>query len=286
MLKLIALAAALMTSACASIPAPHPAEQIAAAERAFAADGLTMGVKGSFLKHSAADAIFLQDGPVNVHADFAAQPDPKPDEKRPPLVWWPSWVGIAKSGDLGISTGPVEVGGVRRGHYFTVWKRQSDGGWKWIYDGGVPATSENEPPATAPAAYLPGADAGSASPAQAMKEVRAAEASFAAEALTDQKAAHLKWLAADGRLYVAPLAPAKGAADFPATLDGYPATLTLGPVMGGEASAAGDLVFTYGKADWAREGEARRGHYVHVWQKRAEGWKLAFSQIVPVPPAP
>ncbi|MDB5469952.1 MAG: hypothetical protein JWR84_1512, partial [Caulobacter sp.] len=143
MLKPALLALALLTPLAALAQAPHPADQVAAAERAFAADGLAMGVKPSFLKWSTPDAILLLAEPVNVHAFFAGRPDPQPG--APPLVWWPTWVGIAKSGDLGISTGPVEVGGQRGSHYFTVWKKQAPdakggGGWKWIYDGGVGAS--------------------------------------------------------------------------------------------------------------------------------------------------
>ena len=59
MLKSAALAFLLLAPACAAAQTPHPAEQIAVAERAFAADGLALGVKPSFLKWSSPDAILL-----------------------------------------------------------------------------------------------------------------------------------------------------------------------------------------------------------------------------------
>jgi ketosteroid isomerase-like protein len=282
-LCILALLAA--TPAFAQRAAPHPASQIAAAERAFAADGAAMGVKASFLKWSTPDAVILGARASTVAETFAGQPDLKPEESDK-LVWWPLWTGISRTNDLGFSTGPVENDGKRTGHYFTIWKKQADGSWKWIYDGGVGASSAAEAPATTTEGHLQLATVGTTTPAGAMTEVAAAEASLAAAAAVDQKAAHMAALADDARLYVAPLPPAKGRADFAATLDGYPATLALSAPMGGEASKAGDMAFDYGKADWVRDGAARTGWYVHVWQKRRVGWRLVFSQILSAPPPP
>ncbi len=58
--------------------------------------------------------------------------------------------------------------------------------------------------------------------------------------------------------------------------------------LGGTASIAGDFVFTYGSGEWSREGEARTGHYVRIWQKGADGWRLATETLIatPLPPPP
>jgi hypothetical protein len=56
-----------------------------------------------------------------------------------------------------------------------------------------------------------------------------------------------------------------------------PGQLALSP-LGGRASAAGDLVYTYGDARW----DGGRAHYLRVWQKRPEGWKLVFDGLIPV----
>ena len=105
--------------------APVDPAPVVAAERAFAADGLELGVQASFLKHSAPEGIVLQPEPQLAKAVFAA-----PQPKGPPLVWWPLWAGIARSGDLGFTTGPYSFDGQPRAWYFTVWARQADGGWK------------------------------------------------------------------------------------------------------------------------------------------------------------
>jgi ketosteroid isomerase-like protein len=72
------------------------------------------------------------------------------------LTWVPLRAEVAASGDLGWTTGSYELTRldeqgaphVRRGKYVTIWRRQADGSWKAVLDGGNPDT----PPAAAPAA--------------------------------------------------------------------------------------------------------------------------------------
>ncbi|MNR33691.1 hypothetical protein D3C85_1513830 [compost metagenome] len=124
----------------------------------------------------------------------------------------------------------------------------------------------------------------SASSEAAMIEVRAVEAKLAEAARMDQKAAHLAVLAEDGRLYVAPKPPAIGRAAMAAALDGWPARFDFGPTEGGGASRAGDLAWTWGPARWSWDGTERRGHYVRLWRKGADGWGLMFAQLIAAPP--
>lgn len=276
LVAMLAFAAAGPAAAAVQGPAP-----VIAAERAFAADGAVMGIKGSFLKHSAADAIVLLPDPVNAQAAYGAQPD---NPAGPELAWWPLWAGISRDGGLGFTTGPYSLDGVRKGHYFTVWKRQADGGWKWIFDGGAAADPKAEPGPEGTVETLPLSPGGAASPQAARAEVAAIEADLARDAAKDQMAAHLARLAPDGRLYVAPLPPAKGQADFATALAAWPTAFTFSP-LGGEAAGSADLVWTYGDAHWTREGRARRGYYIRVWQRRATGWALVFAEIAPAPPA-
>jgi hypothetical protein len=257
---------------------------IVAAERAFAADGRESGVKTSFLKQSSPEAIIMQPGPVNAHQSLSAQPDPKPGETRPVLYWWPLWAGIARSGDLGFTSGPISVGGERGGYYFTVWKKQADGGWKWVFDGGGLGDAKGEPDDNGAPIYVPVAGAAAVSPQAAMAEVAAAERELAGRARGDQKGAHLAALAPGGRIYVPGQPAPKDRRALEAQLDAYPAAFTFTP-LGGESSKGADLVWTYGSAAWTRDGQPRSGHYVRIWQKHVEGWKLTFSQILPMPAA-
>lgn len=60
------------------------------------------------------------------------------------LKWEPTFVDIAKSGDLGYTYGNYELTvfdtkgnkKVKYGYYITVWKKQADGTWKFVFDAG------------------------------------------------------------------------------------------------------------------------------------------------------
>lgn len=253
-------------------PAP-----VVAAERAFAADGLATGIKASFLKHSAPEAIVFAPGPVKAHDLYAA----RPDQKGPPLVWWPLWAGIARSGDLGFTTGPATYDGQENGWYFTVWAKQPGGGWKWLYDGGAASAHGDAAPQGSQPAYLAASTGPKITASQAMTQVRAAEAALAARAATDAKAAYLSALSPDARIAGSAAAPATTPQAVAAELSTRAPKIDFSP-LGGSASVAGDLAWTYGDAAWTHGPEPARGHYVRIWQSRSDGWRLVFDQILPV----
>ncbi len=277
------LCSALALAACAKAPtapaSPTP-EAIVAAERAFAQDGYDLGFKVSFLKWSADDAIVFQPGPVNAHETISQAPDLDPSAPRQHLIWWPLWAGIAESGDLGFTTGPAAIDDKRFGHYFTVWKKQSDGSWKWVLDAGAGADPKYEAAQGSPVSYLTTATTGSSSPDAALDEVKAAEAALAEAAAIDQAAALQARLAADGRVHSEGPPPAKSSAHHAAALRARGEAMTFS-FIGGGASQAGDLVWTYGDASWTKDGAEARGYYVRMWQKRAEGWKIVFDEVFP-----
>lgn len=276
----------LFASGCAAVPdAPTPAE-IVAAERAFAEDGFTLGIKASFLRHSAGDAVILRPGPVNAHQSLRAAPDKTPEEaaKGPKLVWWPLYAGIAHSGDLGFTTGPFEFDGRPAGHYFTVWKKQPDGGWKWVFDAGVGADPSGEAKKDSAVAYLPTSEEHSTAPATALSEIAAIEETIAAAAERDLAAAYREFLDPDSRLHSAGPAPAKTPAARDAAFKARPAALSL-KHLGGGASSAGDLVWTYGEGRWNEAGAERVAYYARIWQLRPRGWRLVFDELVPAQPA-
>jgi ketosteroid isomerase-like protein len=225
--------------------AKTPAAQIEAAERAFAADGGAMGIKGSFLKHMADDAIVFSPTATNAKALYEA----KSAEGEPKLQWWPIWVVAAKSGDLGLSTGPWAIDGKRGGWFATIWRKDTDGTWRWVYDGGSAAEAASVPGPEAPASV-------GQNTAEAYKA-----------ALSD-----------DARL----LGP-RGTRAQPATalaprLAARPSSMNLN-LRGGGASKAGDLVWTNGEATWTEGPKAVAAHYMHVWQRRPEGWRLIFETL-------
>jgi ketosteroid isomerase-like protein len=261
---IFAAAAACFIAGC--VTAPDPAA-IVAAERAFAADGYATGIKASFMAHAAPDAVIFAPGPVNVHAHFSAQPDAAPDPSRPHLVWWPLWTGISASDDLGFTSGPYAYDDDRRGYYFTIWQKQAGGDWKWVLDAGVEADASAAPGPGSMVQALPVATAGSVSADTAFSDVMKLEAAGTGE------------YAPTARLHAPGLAPATDAASRQAARAARPAGIALTP-LGGGASGAGDLVWTYAEATGG-DAAAPGGYLVHVWQKHETGWKIVFDELVP-----
>ena len=128
----------LAAQVVAATPAPQtaidagPARSAIDAERAFAADAQARGQWTAFKAWSTPDALMFTPQPVKAH-DFLK------NSKDPPIAvfWWPGASYVSCDGSVAINTGPwVREWGKSVGYFTTVWVRQPDGGWKWIYDGG------------------------------------------------------------------------------------------------------------------------------------------------------
>ncbi len=274
---LIALAFAL--AACAQEPAPpaDPVAEVIAAERAFAADAARRGWVEAFLTHAAPDGIVLQNGPQNAIA-FFTNIDPG-NLNDTTLAWSPMFAGASAAGDLGFTTGPFNGGDTAFGYFFTVWERQPDGSLKWIYDGGIDTQTPLEVAPDGPVARMAMAAANEGSAEAARAAVAAAEVDLAAQAASDVRAAFAEHVAENVRLYRKNAAPAETAIAADALLAQGPATLQFRQTRA-EASAAGDLVFTIGEARWTGEAGANEGYYTRIWTREADGWRLAFDQIL------
>lgn len=117
---------ALLIAAAATAATPLDAE------RAFAADAQKLGQWTAFAKWSADDAQMFVPQLVNAHAFLKGREDPPVA-----VFWWPTTSFVSCDGTTAINTGPwVRDGGRSVGYFTTVWQRQTDGSWKWVYDGG------------------------------------------------------------------------------------------------------------------------------------------------------
>jgi hypothetical protein len=271
MMRALLLVAAL--SACASGPSADlpGADPVIAAERAFAARASEIAWIPAFREFVAPDGQLAQpDGYANAREQLAQSPD---DGNRN-LFWWPAFAGISRSGDFGFTTGPVSFDEARtpRVHYFTVWRRQPDGAWKWIYDGGVGPIAEAAliAPGAAPSA-LATASTGAASGEAAIDAVRALERAGGLTAL----------LASDAQAFRTRerrLIGSEAAAAFPEGAAYEPLRV--------EASSGGDLVMVLGRATWTAQGQEVRGLYARMWQHRSDSWRIVYHQINNQPPPP
>jgi len=271
------IGALALLAACVSAPGRPvvTAAPVIAAERAFAARGAEIGWVAAFREYTAPDGMVgnFENAPQSLAST--------PDEGARNLFWWPAYAGIARSGDLGFTTGPFSVDEARtpRGQYFTVWRRQPDGSWKWIWDGGPGPVSEAGPPyvANAEITTLPVALSG-VGRAEALERVAFIESTFSnpTQAAT--------YLTEDAHVYrtqrsrmVGGMMAVGGMVSMPADV-----SYTRRRI---ESSEAGDLVFTLGEARWTHDGQERQGQYARIWQHRPEGWRIVYHQLS-VPPSP
>ena len=252
---------------------------VADAERAFAAMARDKGAASAFRAFVADDGILFipEPKPAKAFLERAVEPPGS-------LRWWPVYAGIARSGDLGFATGPfIQEAGDRESHgwFFTVWRRQEDGAWRWVLDHGIqtaePAAQSSDAPLTT---LRPGRRGGQG----AAGVLATIEARLDRSLALDAPRALEAVLADDGRVMRNATQPAIGRAAFSVALLRGPARIEA-TRLGGGISDARDLAYSYGDAVWDAAGTRLKGHYVRLWQRRPGGWRLIVDELIPQPPA-
>ncbi len=281
MKAIIILAAAFACAGCASVPQSEvtPAPVIAA-EHAFAARAGEIGWIPAFCEYSADGAQLVgRAGLIDAKARMCGAPENGGTD----LYWAPDFAGIARSGDMGFTTGPASFDATRTPtvQYFTVWVRQADGAWRWIYDGGPG-------PVASPGPYLqdgqavralPVATHGAGSAASAVEQVLALEREPGTPASLRASLAEDAHVYRRGQPRVFGGEQARDAMAYPVENVAY-------RVVRAEGSSAGDMVFTLGEARWENAGVAAQGFFARIWQLRPEGWRIVYDQLVPWSPPP
>ncbi|HKO95828.1 MAG TPA: nuclear transport factor 2 family protein [Pyrinomonadaceae bacterium] len=262
-------------------------------ERAFARMSGEKGTQPSFLAFIADDGILFRPKAVKGKQWMLDHPAPV-SNKRSLLSWGPSYADVASSGDMGYTFGPWqfksdinEARPVAWGHFVTVWKKQSDGTWKFAVDLGVshpePSTStyelEKSNKGSSPRA-------GVASATSAREILHAAEQKFSEESLA--KGARAAFVArADSEVRVFrenkfPLSGVTAAAEFIPTSAG----LWSWQPEGWDVSRSGDLGYSYGSYRLASADPkfpAESGNYFRIWKKQGDVWKVVVDVANPVP---
>jgi ketosteroid isomerase-like protein len=116
------------------------AKEAADADRAFS-DAGAASVAEAFATFATADV--AKSGPASSYV-FGRDAVRKLFEQPPPqgLVWQPEYWSAARSGDLAFTIGvagprngtPLATGANAQGHYFTIWRRDADGKWRYVID--------------------------------------------------------------------------------------------------------------------------------------------------------
>lgn len=128
---------------------PKPLQAIVDAERAFAQTSKETNTVNAFVSHLSPNAIFLIQGEeVNGRESWKSR---QPDNSL--LFWYPVYADISSSEDFGYTTGPYSYYADRkdtvpafRGYYSTIWEKESNGGWKVLFDLGSGISTEESLP--------------------------------------------------------------------------------------------------------------------------------------------
>lgn len=148
-IKMGALGMILFIIACQSpkkkeVPIEKWKNEIVATEKAFAEMAGKEGIPRAFLTFAAEDAVLMRNniiikGKDAIQENFLKQSG---NWANAQLTWEPSYVDVAASGDLGYTYGSFmyttkdSIGNLvsMEGVFHTVWKRQPDGAWRFVWD--------------------------------------------------------------------------------------------------------------------------------------------------------
>jgi ketosteroid isomerase-like protein len=142
-----ALASVAAFAAAAEQGSPNAKAELLRTDSEFSDAAQKIGIAAAFEKYADADAVML---PANENAVTGADGIRKQFADLPPgttLTWKPNKAEAAASGDLGYTLGTWVLRSkdkdgaaiTRYGKYCSVWKKQSDGSWKWVVDVGTPS---------------------------------------------------------------------------------------------------------------------------------------------------
>lgn len=118
--------------------------EIIQTEKEFADMAKKEGISKAFLNYAADDVVLLRDNSLILGKEALRESFVNPEESSNTvsLVWEPDFADVALSGDLGYTYGKYtytvkdSIGNRRKseGIFHTVWKRQQNGKWKFVWD--------------------------------------------------------------------------------------------------------------------------------------------------------
>ena len=271
------LLALLLPAGAAHADLQADLDSLVAAERAFSKTSEDQGTKAAFLAFMADDSILFRPGPI-LGRPWTEQRPASPGL----LTWRPVKADIAKSGDLGYTTGPWEARAkgkddpnVAHGQYVTVWKKREDGSWKLVTDiGNVHPKRESAP-----------AEALKLAPAEVAARGGAADSEASLLAADRSPAIYTDALADDARILRNGAFPVIGKEAVRGFLKDR--KMTWEPLKG-ETSRAGDFGYTSGTyEETPAAGNPGKGHYLRIWKRQGgDAWKLLLDITNPLPPPP
>ena len=148
MRKILLASLALALTACAAGPDPDRPQRLSAnpsaviaAELAFAQLAQAKGQWTAFRETSTGDAVMFAPQMVRAQDWLRGRADPAVSVK-----WQPHQVWSSCDGTLGITQGAWQRPNNTVGYFTTVWQRQRDGAYKWVFDHGDVLAMPQEAP--------------------------------------------------------------------------------------------------------------------------------------------
>ena len=253
-------------------------QEMVKTEQAFSKMAEEKNTHDAFMAFIADDGLLFRPGAVNGKKWMIEHPPPPPKntDKKPLLAWQPKFAGMSASGDMGFTTGPWESKADIKdekaqgyGHFVTVWKKQTDGSWKFVVDLGI-----NHPQSGGPQTLWQPPDTNKTPSFKPVNVPAATE-----ELLTrDRKFSFADYASPDVRLYRAGNLPYIGKQAAVEALAKTKGQIAWQPI-GGDVSRAGDLGYTHGTYEIADDTKnvIERGSYVRIWQKQGGEWRIVMD---------
>jgi ketosteroid isomerase-like protein len=267
-------------------PEENAVQSLIDAELAFARMGLEQGIRAAFLANFAPDGVAFEPAPVPLIATWSARP-PAPNPKALRLEWEPAQAGVAKSLDMGFTTGPFKLTDTtrdappRHGVFFSVWQRDKAGVWKVVLDMGIRTPQPVDFVALGPPPRP--RDRGRDDAAAQRKALMAREARTLSTAGAAANAGtYADMLAPEVRLQRDGAAPIAGRAAVAKAMRDRAARLVWKP-QDVRVADSGDLAVSYGRyREIARSGSSTEGYYTHLWLRDAAGrWRIGYDIALP-----
>ncbi|MEP7014747.1 MAG: hypothetical protein ABI925_04840 [Verrucomicrobiota bacterium] len=245
------------------------------AEKGYARLGAEKGFRAASLVNFAADAVIFAPGIVNGKKFW------QESKEDPVISWGPSFASVARSGDLGYTTGPAEFRKARGdeqpegfGHFVSIWRKDSEGVWKVVFDVGVshpkPPESKNEGMGYVPTATL-------SHPESAAADLEKARGELGESLTKGEGPAILACASDDIRIYRRGAIPLVGKTAAQKML-GTENWKTSRSRSGGGMSKTNDLAYDYGEYTSDHDGATERGIYFCIWRLASDnGWKLVVD---------
>jgi ketosteroid isomerase-like protein len=251
------------------------AGELVQAETDYGKLALEKGFRAASIHVFADDGIMFAPGPVNGTKYWQKQTE------EPLLIWRPAFATVARTGELGYTTGPWELKKARDdakaqafGQYVTIWKKGADGAWKVVVDVGVEHSQQIEQPGEVET-FLP--EFHIFQPESTREKLETAERTFAELLSTDAGAAVIAKASDDVRILRRGVSPAIGktAAHLMLSSD-HGKTKRIR--AGGDISRSNDLAYSYGEYSTERTNVTEQGIYLSIWQLDLNtDWRLVLD---------